>query len=327
MTEIARSKRILKKIDAGGDVEQYVWNTQTDTGAGAGLHITRIPEADFIADPENGGMNVLMQSDAQVFRQGLTPRAIYGIDETVLTTPDGAEAFKVSTVSGATSTSTVVIYVGEDIEARQTKGLVLTRAQMSAGDAFTVTIYTGTTSSELEFIDGTSSTQSVTVSGSTTTVWYDSTNERVYVTAGTLPIVLYSVKYEKSTPTPEVSIAGKILTNGLWYAEARLEMWTNDSPTANFAARTISLNGYEGEYDAVEIYYRAQGSDTRTLCEKIEVGTVGYLQVGGWNANRTGGRTAEVNANNVVFSACTYNAGASNNGFAVPVKIVGIKYI
>jgi len=326
MTEIARSKRILKKIDAGGDVEQYVWNTQTDTGAGAGLHITRIPDADFIADPENGGMNVLMQSDAQVFRQGLTPRAIYGIDETILTTPDGAEAFKVSTVSGATSTSTVVIYVGEDIEARQTKGLVLTRAQMSAGDAFTVTIYTGTTASELDFVDGTSSTQSVTVSGSTTTVWYDSTNERVYVTAGTLPIVLYSVKYEKSTPTPEVSIAGKILTNGLWYAEARLEMWTNDTPTANFPARTISLNGYEGEYDAVEIYYRHSTSDTRVYFIKGEVGNSLPLSVQGQQYNRTGGRTAEVNANNVVFSAAYYNAN-SNNTYAIPTKIVGIKYI
>ena len=326
MTDIAIKKKTIKTIETGGDVEQYVWNTQTDTGAGAGLHITRIPEADFIADPENGGMNVLIQSDAQVFRQGLTPRAIYGIDETILTTPDGAEAFKVSTVSGATSTSTVVIYVGEDIEARQTKGLVLTRAQMSAGDAFTVTIYTGTTASELDFVAGTSSTQSVTVSGSTTTVWYDSTNERVYVTAGTLPIVLYSVKYEKSTPTPEVSIAGKILTNGLWYAEARLEMWTNDSPTANFAARTISLNGYEGEFDAVEIYYRHSTSDTRVYCIKGEVENTVPLNVQGQQYNRTGGRTAEVNANNVVFSAAYYNTDGDNT-YAIPVKIVGIKYV
>ena len=61
-------------------VTQYFWHTETDTGAGAGAHITKIPKDDFLADPSNGGGNTLLTSDGMTVRDGLTELAIFGAD-------------------------------------------------------------------------------------------------------------------------------------------------------------------------------------------------------------------------------------------------------
>lgn len=63
---------------------QYFWHTETDTGAGAGAHITEVPQEDFIADPANGGGNLLAQSRGIKVRNGLTELAIFGADYTQL---------------------------------------------------------------------------------------------------------------------------------------------------------------------------------------------------------------------------------------------------
>lgn len=329
MTEIAKGIIPIKTIEAGGETAQYVWNTTTDTGAGAGLHITQIPEDDFLADPDSGGMNTLIQSEAQIFRNGLTPRAVYGLDGTTLLTPEGAEAFRVSASSGATSTETFKVYVNEYIPVNNTltyEAPVLDG--VTSGETITVSITTFALSSstdELEFSKGTSATKTITVSTSTTSVYYDGAHT-FRITAGSLMDLFNWFSYTETTPTPEISIKGKILTNGFVYAESRFVAWENNSPTSNFSAQTISLNGYEGEYDAVEIYYSHSTSDARRYCIKGEVGNTLPLNVQGQQYNRTGGRTADINANNVIFSAAYYNTNA-NNSYAIPTKIVGIKYI
>lgn len=62
-----------------GDTSQYFWHTTTDTGAGAGSHITEIPQAEFLqrvgVDPTDGGGNTLINSNGMAIRQGLTPLA------------------------------------------------------------------------------------------------------------------------------------------------------------------------------------------------------------------------------------------------------------
>ncbi len=63
---------------AAESVNQYFWHTETDTGAGAGAHITEIPQADFLADPTNGGGNLLGQSTGISVRDGLTDLATFG---------------------------------------------------------------------------------------------------------------------------------------------------------------------------------------------------------------------------------------------------------
>lgn len=57
---------------------QYFWHTETDTGAGAGAHITEVPQEDFLDDPANGGGNTLITSDGMTVRDGLTELASFG---------------------------------------------------------------------------------------------------------------------------------------------------------------------------------------------------------------------------------------------------------
>lgn len=56
---------------------QYFWHTATDTGAGAGAHITEIPKEDFLNGPANGGGNVLIDSGGLDVRDGLTSLAAF----------------------------------------------------------------------------------------------------------------------------------------------------------------------------------------------------------------------------------------------------------
>lgn len=72
----------MQALEVAQEVNQYTWHTETDTGAGAGLHITTIPQEDFLADPANGGSNLLAQADGLKIRNGLTTRAEFG--ETVI---------------------------------------------------------------------------------------------------------------------------------------------------------------------------------------------------------------------------------------------------
>lgn len=57
---------------------QYFWHTETDTGAGAGAHITEVPQEDFLDDPANGGGNLLAQSGGIYVRDGLQEVATFG---------------------------------------------------------------------------------------------------------------------------------------------------------------------------------------------------------------------------------------------------------
>lgn len=53
------------------EVSQYFWHSTTDSGAGAGAHVTEKPQADFLADPSNGGGNTLITSNGMQIRDGL----------------------------------------------------------------------------------------------------------------------------------------------------------------------------------------------------------------------------------------------------------------
>ena len=74
---------------------QYFWHTETDTGAGAGAHITEVPQEDFIADPANGGGNLLAQSGGITARQGTRILATFGAGGCGLTNENDVNVFEV----------------------------------------------------------------------------------------------------------------------------------------------------------------------------------------------------------------------------------------
>jgi len=63
----------VKKI--ADNTNQYFWHTEEGTDTGA--HITEIPQEEFLADPENGGGNLLARSNGIAVRDGLTELATF----------------------------------------------------------------------------------------------------------------------------------------------------------------------------------------------------------------------------------------------------------
>ena len=59
-----------------GDTNQYFWFT--GSGSDTGAHITETPQAQFIADPQNGGGNLLARSNGVAIRDGMTELATFG---------------------------------------------------------------------------------------------------------------------------------------------------------------------------------------------------------------------------------------------------------
>ena len=58
-----------KAYQIAGNTDQYFWVTETGTDTGA--HITEIPREEFLADPDNGGGNLLARSNGIAMREGM----------------------------------------------------------------------------------------------------------------------------------------------------------------------------------------------------------------------------------------------------------------
>lgn len=68
----------LNALQIAEDTNQYFWHTES--GTDTGVHITEIPQEDFIADPQNGGGNMLARSNGIAVRDGLTELASFSAD-------------------------------------------------------------------------------------------------------------------------------------------------------------------------------------------------------------------------------------------------------
>lgn len=97
---VQKAVEVVTRI--AGNTAQYFWFTETGTDTGA--HITEIPQDEFLADPENGGGNLLARSNGVAVRDGLTELAQFSADGVVINR-DGLPAFEVS----ATGTSEAVM--------------------------------------------------------------------------------------------------------------------------------------------------------------------------------------------------------------------------
>lgn len=74
--EVEKVQKAVNRIKAITDnTNQFFWKTETGTDTGA--HITEIPREEFLADPTNGGPNLLARSTGIALRDGLTELARY----------------------------------------------------------------------------------------------------------------------------------------------------------------------------------------------------------------------------------------------------------
>lgn len=76
-----------KAYKIAGNTDQFFWVTETGTDTGA--HITEIPREDFLADPDNGGGNLLARSNGMAVRDGMAELATFSSSGLNVTTYDG----------------------------------------------------------------------------------------------------------------------------------------------------------------------------------------------------------------------------------------------
>ncbi len=97
-----------------GNTNQYFWHTQEGTDTGA--HITEIPQEEFLADPANGGGNLLARSNGIAIRDGLTELSSFGASGAQLGKEDTAHILLTNagmTGVSSDSTETFRISVGD----------------------------------------------------------------------------------------------------------------------------------------------------------------------------------------------------------------------
>lgn len=68
-------KAVAAVAKIAGNTNQYFWHTESGTDTGA--HITERPQDEFLADPENGGGNLLARSNGVAARDGLAELATF----------------------------------------------------------------------------------------------------------------------------------------------------------------------------------------------------------------------------------------------------------
>lgn len=109
-------------------------------------------------------------------------------------------------------------------------------------------------------------------------------------------------------------------------------LWSNNSPASTFAEQTITLSDNMTNYDLLLIDYifstSAQDHATQLISVGILFGTAQSfsLRINAATYNRTGARNfyGMTNANQIHFEGASYNT-SSNNGYAIPYRIIGIK--
>ena len=109
-------------------------------------------------------------------------------------------------------------------------------------------------------------------------------------------------------------------------------LWTNASPTSNFAAQTISLNLSDYEYVLVRYLYSTDYQDIDQIAI-VKVGREAYLTFTGAVSTSiyVTQRPISLGSNSVAFGAPVYKTYSStanptaNNKYCIPVEIIGIK--
>ncbi|MBR6114274.1 MAG: hypothetical protein IKQ10_03735 [Oscillospiraceae bacterium] len=108
-------------------------------------------------------------------------------------------------------------------------------------------------------------------------------------------------------------------------------LWSNSAPTSSFAAKTVNLSDSVTNYDflLVVLAFSTGTQDHSTDLIPVDdiLGGAEYsLRINAASQNRTGGRSITVpTATTATFGTGAYNGSSSQNGYAIPVAIYGVK--
>lgn len=104
-------------------------------------------------------------------------------------------------------------------------------------------------------------------------------------------------------------------------------LWTNPNPTANFAAQTVALNlsGYDF-FAIVPIFSVASPTFIPAQVFPCDDSQTHVMTVTARTNNNNGGRQITFSVSGLAFGSATYS-GSTNNSYAIPYKIYGIRGI
>lgn len=107
-------------------------------------------------------------------------------------------------------------------------------------------------------------------------------------------------------------------------------LWTNASPTSQFAAQTVSLNLSSYGMVAVQIVFTGDSPLYSPLCFANIGVECSASVIANWDADKTAVRSFTASSTGVAFGAGGYHdfgnkSFTGNNSYAIPVKIYGIK--
>ena len=105
-------------------------------------------------------------------------------------------------------------------------------------------------------------------------------------------------------------------------------LWTNASPTSQFAAQTVSISNLQ-DYALIMIRSKFSSGAYESIVGFYKTATGSTCTIAGTN-NVIGARDITINNNSISFKVgterATYNGGQStNNNICIPVEIYGIK--
>ena len=112
--------------DIADNTAQYFWVSSDATDSG--VHITEVPQADFIADRENGGGNLLARSNGIIVRDGLNELAKFGSDGIIIGDVDNLN-IKITNdrmLMYSKSTPTIQLITGDDTKSVANTALYVT---------------------------------------------------------------------------------------------------------------------------------------------------------------------------------------------------------
>lgn len=345
--------------EAGNTAEKYI--TKIDDN---GIKVHAYDDTNEVADTNNytritsNGMEVFQNGESvssfggsvRIGKNADAARVNISSTQLDIVTAEGVGALSVNLETEATKTYGVTQYLDVPIKVlgQETQSVLLNLpSAITSGQVvylpFKATLNGSVTGSAISQINkGTDKQGSVNLISSSgvrvasLSYSYSASNDTISVTntsTGSVAVEVGYFVYNRTATVPSISLNGEIninetiASNGTWYLETYKRLWTNSTPTSNFAAQTILENDTDlPNCDEVRIYYRHSTSDDRVYCATVDVGNRTPLTVQGLEYNRTGGRLATVNSNGITFGAASYNTN-SNNTYAIPTKIVGIKYI
>lgn len=118
-------------------------------------------------------------------------------------------------------------------------------------------------------------------------------------------------------------------------APTETTLWTNSAPSTAFLTTTVTLSDDITNYDYIKVVGNSSTSDTKKTYAMISVddflltaSTVQPIIIQGDVSTTRGARSVQYATNTTVLIDDAYAVGGSgkNNGAAIPVQIIGIKY-